>query len=89
MAVEYGFELVKLLINLANGNQVVSLLRQFEQNRSKRVTRVFTTSHQVGQLGQTTSAIGCLLRDWIYKLTPTWLADLQFKWLFDYRPDWK
>ncbi|MEH1890431.1 MAG: FAD-dependent monooxygenase [Nostoc sp.] len=89
MAIEDAFELVKLLTNLTNGNQVVSLLRQFEQSRSKRVTRVFTTSRQVGQLGQTTSAMGCILRDWIYKLTPTWLADLQFKWLFDYQPDWE
>ncbi|MEH2181761.1 hypothetical protein [Nostoc sp.] len=24
-------------------------------------------------------AIGYLLRDWIYKFTPIWLADLQFK----------
>ncbi len=28
----------------------------------------------------------CLLRNSIYRLTPTWLGDLQFKWLFDYQP---
>ncbi|MEH2371581.1 FAD-dependent monooxygenase [Nostoc sp.] len=89
MAVEDAFELVKLLTNQASCDQVVLLLRQFEASRSKRVTRVFTTSRQVGQLGQTTSAIGCFVRDWIYKLTPTWLAYLQFRWLFDYQPDWK
>lgn len=89
MAVEDAFELVKLLTQQASREQVVPLLRQFEASRNKRITRVFTTSRQVGQLGQTTSAIGCLLRNWIYKLTPTWLADLQFKWLFDYQPDWE
>lgn len=88
MAVEDAFELVKLLKTAANSDHV-SLLRQFEGSRSQRVTRVFTTSRQVGQLGQTNSAIGCLLRNWIYKLTPTWLADLQFKWLFDYQPSWE
>ncbi|RCJ39075.1 zeaxanthin epoxidase [Nostoc minutum NIES-26] len=89
MAVEDAFELVNSLTKAASRDQVVLLLRQFESSRSKRVTRVFTTSRQVGQLGQTNSAIGCLLRDWIYRLTPTWLADLQFKWLFDYQPSWK
>ncbi|BCL37975.1 hypothetical protein NSMS1_44220 [Nostoc sp. MS1] len=88
MAVEDAFELVKLLTRGASSDHV-SLLRQFEYSRSQRVTRVFTTSRQVGQLGQTNSAIGCLLRNWIYKLTPTWLADLQFKWLFDYQPSWE
>jgi 2-polyprenyl-6-methoxyphenol hydroxylase-like FAD-dependent oxidoreductase len=88
MAVEDAFELVKLLKTAANSDHM-SLLRQFEGSRSQRVTRVFTTSRQVGQLGQTNSAIGCLLRNWIYKLTPTWLADLQFKWLFDYQPSWE
>ncbi|WP_231865604.1 MULTISPECIES: FAD-dependent monooxygenase [Nostocaceae] len=53
MAVEDAFELVKLLKNNPNSDQVVSMLRQFESIRSKRVTRVFTTSRQVGQLGQT------------------------------------
>ncbi|MHC5932939.1 FAD-dependent monooxygenase [Nostoc sp.] len=89
MSIEDAFELVKLLTKGASSDQVVLLLRQFESSRSKRVTRVFTTSRQVGQLGQTNSAMGCLIRNWIYKLTPTWLADLQFRWLFDYQPSWK
>lgn len=89
MAVEDAFELAKLLVGSVSNDQLPSLLRQFESNRSPRVTRVFTTSRQVGQLGQTDSVIGCFLRNWIYKLTPTWLADLQFQWLFDYQPSWK
>lgn len=89
MAIEDAFELTKLFINEASCDQVQILLRQFESNRSQRVTRVFTTSRQVGQLGQTDSTIGCLLRNWIYKLTPTWLADLQFRWLFNYQPSWE
>lgn len=89
MAIEDGFELVKLLHNQASSADVVSVLRQFEASRSQRVTRVFTTSRQVGWLGQTSNTIGCFLRNWIYKLTPTWLADLQFRWLFDYQPSWK
>ncbi|WP_071192367.1 FAD-dependent monooxygenase [Trichormus sp. NMC-1] len=89
MAIEDAFELVKLLSHQASSEQVTLLLRQFESSRSSRVTRVFTTSRQVGQLGQTKSAIGCFLRNWIYKLTPTWLADLQFRWLFDYQPTWE
>jgi 2-polyprenyl-6-methoxyphenol hydroxylase-like FAD-dependent oxidoreductase len=88
MAIEDAFELAKLLSKAVNPDQVVLLLRQFESSRSQRVTRVFTTSRQVGQLGQTNSAIGCVLRNWFYKLTPTRLADLQFKWLFDYQPSW-
>lgn len=89
IAIEDAFELVKLLINEASRDQVVLLLRQFESKRSKRVTRVFTTSRQVGQLGQTSGAIECLLRNWIYKLTPTWLGDLQFRWLLNYHPSWE
>ncbi len=89
MAVEDAFELAKLLLTSeANRDQVPMLLRQFEKNRSERVIRVFNTSRQVGKLGQTDTAVGCFMRNWIYKLTPTWLADLQFRWLFDYQPEW-
>ncbi len=88
MAVEDGFELAKILTLTLNNNQVPSLLRQFESQRSPRVNRVFSTSRQVGKLGQSNSAMGCFLRNNIYKLTPTWLADLQFKWLFNYQPSW-
>jgi len=89
MAVEDSFELAKLLcISQAGGDTVPSLLRQFEASRAQRVTRVFNSSRQIGKLGQADTAIGCLLRNGIYKLTPAWLADLQFKWLFDYQPQW-
>lgn len=85
MAVEDAFELVKSLTSGVNYERVPSQLRQFESSRSQRVTRVFKVSRQVGRLGQTNSPVGCLVRNWIYKLTPTWLADMQFRWLFDYR----
>jgi 2-polyprenyl-6-methoxyphenol hydroxylase-like FAD-dependent oxidoreductase len=88
MAIEDAFELVKQLAPSHEAKTVPLLLRQFEASRSDRVARVFTTSRQVGQLGQVEHPIACFLRNWIYKLTPTRLADLQFKWLFDYRPDW-
>lgn len=87
MAIEDAFELVKRLATIRE-ESVSSLLRQFEASRCDRITRVFTTSRQVGQIGQAENAIACFIRDWIYKLTPTWLADLQFKWLFDYVPHW-
>ncbi|BAZ38315.1 monooxygenase FAD-binding protein [Calothrix sp. NIES-4101] len=87
MAIEDAFELVKyLVIGQAKGEEIPTSLRQFEQSRSSRVAKVFTVSRQVGQLAQTDSAFGCWLRDSIYRLTPTWLGDLQFKWLFDYQP---
>ena len=89
MAVEDSFELASLLCtSQAGGDTVPSLLRQFEASRAQRVTRVFNSSRQIGKLGQADTAIGCLLRNGIYKLTPVWLADLQFKWLFDYQPQW-
>ncbi len=88
MAIEDAFELAKKLTQLAKVQSTSALLRQFEASRSDRVTRVFTTARQVGQLGQTDNAIACYLRNLIYQMTPTWLADLQFKWLFDYNPDW-
>lgn len=88
MAIEDSFELVKQLVVGGLKNSNISLqLRQFEQSRSKRVEKVFATSRQVGKLAMTDTAIGCFLRNWIYRLTPTWLGDLQFKWLFDYRLD--
>jgi len=87
MAIEDAFELVKRLATLLE-ESVPSLLRQFEASRCDRIIRVFTTSRQVGQIGQAENAITCFIRNWIYKLTPTWLADLQFKWLFDYVPHW-
>ena len=88
MAVEDSFELVKRLASRSEEETVPSLLRQFEMSRCDRIRRVFSTSRQVGQLGQAENAIACFARNWIYKLTPTWLADMQFKWLFDYRPHW-
>ena len=88
MAIEDAFELVKQLSTSAKEDFVPSLLRQFEVSRCDRVTRVYTTARQVGQLGQAEGAIACFIRNWIYKLTPTKLADQQFKWLFDYVPNW-
>ena len=88
MAVEDAFELVKRLATIRAAESVPSLLRQFEASRCDRITRVFTTSRQVGQIGQVEQPIICFIRNWSYKLTPTWLADLQFKWLFDYVPRW-
>ncbi len=88
MAVEDAFELVKRLSTGAKEESIPSLLRQFEGSRCDRVARVFTVSRQVGQLGQAQGSVACFLRNWIYKLTPTRLADQQFKWLFDYDPEW-
>jgi 2-polyprenyl-6-methoxyphenol hydroxylase-like FAD-dependent oxidoreductase len=84
MAIEDGFELVQ---RLATVQATETALRQFEVSRCDRIRRVFTTSRQVGQLGQAEHPIACFARNLIYQLTPTWLADLQFKWLFDYAPD--
>lgn len=88
MAIEDAFELVKRLAIIQVGESVPSLLRQFEASRCDRIARIFTTSRQVGQIGQAEHPIACFIRNWVYKLTPTRLADLQFKWLFDYLPDW-
>lgn len=86
MAIEDSFELIKQLSTVQAAETVPSLLRQFEASRCDRIRRVFTTSRQVGRLGQAEQPIVCFTRNWIYRLTPTWLADLQFKWLFDYAP---
>lgn len=84
MGIEDSFELVRQLLIASN---LPLQLRQFERSRSDRVEKVFATSRQVGKLAQTDTAIGCFLRDWLYRLTPTWLGNLQFQWLFDYRPE--
>lgn len=86
MAIEDSFELVQRLTTTQEAETVPLLLRQFEASRCDRIRRVFTTSRQVGRLGQAEQPIVCFARNWIYQLTPTWLADLQFKWLFDYTP---
>lgn len=88
MAIEDAFELVKRLSKDVKNDAIPSLLRQFEVSRCDRVRRVFMTARQVGQLGQAESAIACYIRNWLYKLTPTKVADQQFKWLFDYVPSW-
>ncbi len=85
MAIEDAYELSRYLINYSS-QEVSKALRQFEQSRIKRVNKVFTASRQIGQLGQIDTRWGCWLRDKIYQLTPVWLGDLQFKWLFDYEP---
>ncbi len=89
MAIEDAYELVKHLINSPNHpNQEITVsLRQFEQNRFPRVEKVFNTSRQIGKLGQINTVFGSRLRNWLYRLTPTWLGDLQFKWLLDYQPN--
>jgi 2-polyprenyl-6-methoxyphenol hydroxylase-like FAD-dependent oxidoreductase len=69
MAVEDSFELASLLCtSQAGGDTVPSLLRQFEGSRTQRVTRVFNSSRQIGKLAQVNTALGCLLRNGIYKL---------------------
>lgn len=88
MAIEDAFELVKRIATIQAGESIPLVLRQFEASRCDRIARVFTTSRQVGQVGQAEHPLACFTRNWIYKLTPTWLADLQFKWLFDYMPHW-
>jgi 2-polyprenyl-6-methoxyphenol hydroxylase-like FAD-dependent oxidoreductase len=88
MAIEDAFELVKQL-STRSQESIPAALRQFEASRCDRIRRVFTTSRQVGQLGQAESAIACFIRNKVYKLMPTRLADLQFRWLFDYLPSWK
>jgi 2-polyprenyl-6-methoxyphenol hydroxylase-like FAD-dependent oxidoreductase len=88
MAIEDAFELAKRLATIREEASVPSLLRQFEASRCDRVNRVFTTSRQVAQMGQAENPIACFIRNWSYKFTPTWLADMQFKWLSDYIPDW-
>lgn len=87
MAIEDAFELAKQLGKIAPRESISSILRQFESGRGDRVNRVFTTSRQVGRLGQVEHPIACFFRNCLYKLTPTWLANLQFKWLFDYHPE--
>lgn len=86
MAIEDSFELIQRLAKIQEAEIAPLLLRQFEASRCDRIRRVFTTSRQVGRLGQAEQLIVCFARNWIYKLIPTRLADLQFKWLFDYVP---
>lgn len=86
MAIEDAYELVYSIQTCADLSQVAPSLREFEQRRTPRVTQVFATSRQIGSLGQLENPLSCQLRNWIYRLTPTWLGDLQFKWLFDYQP---
>lgn len=85
MAIEDAYELVQHL-SKSDNLEITGSLRQFEKSRSQRVKKVFATSRQIGKLGQTNTVFGCTLRNWLYRLTPTWLGDLQFKWLFDYQP---
>jgi 2-polyprenyl-6-methoxyphenol hydroxylase-like FAD-dependent oxidoreductase len=85
MAIEDVFELTKIL---KQSGDRVQQLRQFEAARSERVARVFRVSRQVGQLGQAAHPIACFLRDGLYKLLPPALGDRQFRWLFDYHPQW-
>lgn len=89
MAIEDAFELVKLLrVGQQKGEDIATTLRYFEKSRSQRVEKVFTYSRKVSNLGQIDSYLGCFFRDLTYWLIPTWLGDLQFKWLFDYKPTW-
>jgi 2-polyprenyl-6-methoxyphenol hydroxylase-like FAD-dependent oxidoreductase len=83
MAIEDSYKLVQYLVNFPHP-EISQTLREFEQHRMARVTKVFEVSRQIGKLGQTDTKIGCFFRNWLYRLTPTWLGDLQFKWLFDY-----
>ncbi|MEG3440431.1 FAD-dependent monooxygenase [Pannus brasiliensis CCIBt3594] len=87
MAIEDAYELARRLASLGREGSVPGALRQFEAGRRERVTRVFAISRQVGLLGNAEHPLACSLRNWLYRLTPAWLADRQFKWLFDYVPE--
>ncbi|HBQ98465.1 MULTISPECIES: FAD-dependent monooxygenase [unclassified Roseofilum] len=86
MAIEDAYELVYSIKTCADLSQLAQTLRQFEQRRTPRITQVFESSRQISSLGQLENSLSCQVRNWIYRLTPTWLGDLQFKWLFDYQP---
>jgi 2-polyprenyl-6-methoxyphenol hydroxylase-like FAD-dependent oxidoreductase len=85
MAIEDGFELAKAL---KRGGPVTEAVRGFEAARTPRVGRVVRDSRNVALLANTPSPMGAWARNWVYRLTPRKLGDLQFKWLFDYRPQW-
>jgi 2-polyprenyl-6-methoxyphenol hydroxylase-like FAD-dependent oxidoreductase len=86
MAIEDAFELAKRLRSAESRWE--QMLRDYEASRYKRVGWVVQMSRQVARLAQAQSPWACRLRDTLYRLTPVWLGDLQFRWLFDYRPGW-
>tara|TARA_Y100001968_G_scaffold304622_1_gene319775 strand:- start:1743 stop:2981 length:1239 start_codon:yes stop_codon:yes gene_type:complete len=89
-AIEDGFELVQALrAGMTAGQTVAEALRAIEEQRSKRVTRVFKVSRQVGELAQSDTRWGVFARNQLYRLMPNWLGDLQFRWLFDYEAEWR
>jgi 2-polyprenyl-6-methoxyphenol hydroxylase-like FAD-dependent oxidoreductase len=89
MAIEDAFELARLLRRSAReGRAVTSALRDYEAQRTPRVARVVTDSRNVARLANTSSPGVAWARNWVYRLTPQRLGDMQFRWLFDYRPEW-
>jgi 2-polyprenyl-6-methoxyphenol hydroxylase-like FAD-dependent oxidoreductase len=89
MAIEDAFELARALRGGERaGLPVADVLRRLEAQRAPRVGRVVRDSRDVAKLANTRSPAVALLRDWIYRLTPRRLGDMQFRWLFDYRPEW-
>lgn len=84
MGIEDAYELAAQL-SLTSG-PLQERLRAFESRRSPRTERVFRTSRQVTWLGQAEGRVSSLLRDTIYRMMPTSVADRQFRWLFDYVP---
>jgi 2-polyprenyl-6-methoxyphenol hydroxylase-like FAD-dependent oxidoreductase len=89
MAIEDAFELARALRKTKEDHRSLNdVLRTYEASRTPRVGRVVSNSRQVARLANTSSTAVASFRNLVYRLTPRRLGDLQFRWLFDYRPQW-
>ncbi|GLI59170.1 hypothetical protein VaNZ11_000999 [Volvox africanus] len=71
-------------------DRLEAALRSYEAARAPRVARVSEQSVQVAAVAMADTDLAAWVRDTIYRMTPKWMGDKQFAYLFkDYVPAWK
>lgn len=66
---------------LSERRPVAPVLREFEKQRTPRVTKMVNTSRLVAQTASLTNPIACFLRDLLLFLLPQRILDTQFDWM--------
>lgn len=69
---------------IAETLDVSSALRRYEARRQRRTATITTLSWRFGWMTQWADPLACSVRNWLIKMTPTFVERKQFEWLAAY-----
>ncbi|MFN7926582.1 MAG: FAD-dependent monooxygenase [Blastocatellia bacterium] len=83
MALEDALALTKLLA--PKPADIAATLRHFEQLRFARTAKITRLSRMFGAVGQWDSKLGVAWREWLFRLTPARVMEMQLKSVYEYQ----